>query len=147
MNDTPQTPQVTTQTPQEIRWQEELVKIQDQINAKQKLHSFYISHKAKFLSLPPLGYTYGPIDFDNLSHNDIVKVMLAFPGKWTKTINNLRIDYRLQVEDNITIRCYSGEPPPSCQIVEKEVEVPETYVPAHTEKRKVLKCTGDLADA
>lgn len=75
----------------------------------------------------PVPYGDG-MDFDNLSHSEVMAVVKAFPGKWNKNINGAysdRIDYT-STFDGSQVRCWSGEPPPSCRIIEEEVPVPAT---------------------
>lgn len=82
------------------------------------------------------------LDFNRLSHENVIKVIAAFGGKWKKesgcdeTINYVKEEKC----GELTIRCWAGEPPASCHIVEEEVEVPEELVPAHTEIRRKLIC-------
>lgn len=77
-----------------------------------------------------------PIDFDQLSHAEVIAVIKALGGTWRKEINSSKttIDYRATI-DGQSVRCWSGQPPPSCKIV-----VVEEVVPAQPEtKRKVAK--------
>lgn len=80
------------------------------------------------------------IDFDNLSHDDVIKVVKAIGGKWDKTISSGagdRVDYKTS-KNGISIRCYQGEPPPNCRVE----EVMET-IPAQPERvvtKKKLVC-------
>jgi hypothetical protein len=78
-------------------------------------------------------------DFDNLPHDKIVGVMLAFGGTWYKSPGAAEgtIDYVSKVE-GVTVRCWSGQPPPSCKIVEVVEEVPA--VPASKRIVRKLIC-------
>jgi hypothetical protein len=73
------------------------------------------------------------VDFDQLSRPDLLKVLRAFGGKWNKSPGyNGGLTYTRQEQlDGLTIRCYNGEPPPSCKIVET---VRWIKVPAKREK-------------
>lgn len=98
--------------------------------------------KLNALKLPISGYE-NRIDFDDLSHEDVIRVLSTFGGKWTKTPadGEPKIHYvRDEPINGLTIRCWSGTPPPNCQIVEEEVEVPEEVVPAHTKLVRKLVC-------
>ncbi len=89
----------------------------------------------------PAAYLFGDtLDFDNLSHGDIIKVIKAFPGRWLKepAVESAKINYSVTI-DGIKIRCYSGEPPANCKIVEEQVVIPAQ--PERTEIRKRLVCT------
>lgn len=83
----------------------------------------------------------GSIDFDNLSHTDVIRVIQAFGGKWTKTLSEENIHYtRNEPIGSLYIRCYNGTPPPNCQIIEEEVEVPKEIIPAQTKVVRRLVC-------
>lgn len=86
------------------------------------------------------------LDFDCLPHEQVVLVLNAFHGKWTKTpYDEGRIHYvRDEPIDGVTIRCWAGSPPPNCHVVEEEAEVPEQVIPAHTEMRRRLVCKEEV---
>lgn len=69
----------------------------------------------------------GQLDFDCLPHAEILLVMKSFPcGKWNKELMGERVNYVGQY-DGMTIRCWAGEAPPSCKIVEEKVLIPERW--------------------
>lgn len=78
------------------------------------------------------------IDFDNLSHAQIIQVIKAIGGKWKKTPNDERVDY-LTVKNGITIRCWKGEPPPNCHVEEVLVTIPAQPERVVTQKKLVCK--------
>lgn len=84
-------------------------------------------HRHLFDELGITGQFWGAsVDFNCLPHNQVVKVMRTFKaGKWDKrpSAQDARVDYTATF-DGKTIRCYAGEPPPSCHIVEELVMVP-----------------------
>lgn len=88
------------------------------------------------------------VDFDFLSHADVVRVMQAFPaGKWNKELAGAsegKIHYEA-VYCGIPIRCYAGEPPPHCQVVDEEVIIPAQ--PERKEIRKKLVCKPETEEA
>lgn len=95
------------------------------------------------IGIRPTYYGYS-VDFDWLSHEKVMAVVKAFPGKWKKELNygqQDKIDYSITF-DGLEIRCGAGEPPPSCRIIEEEVEVPAT-------KRIVrrLECSPAIGEA
>src|SRR5690349_1360815 len=75
--------------------------------------SFLRDHKEKLeaLDLEVDRYTYSSIDFNRLSHANVMKVILAFPGKWKKEAGvNASVDYILPEEYyGMPIRCWAGE--------------------------------------
>lgn len=105
---------------------------------------YWIECRAEaFKDLPEYSiYDFG-IDFDNLPHSDVMKVVKAFPGKWEKKLSPLsgvpRIDYEI-TDEGFKIRCWKGEPPPSCKLVKKTVQVPEQIIPAHEQETVELVC-------
>ena len=76
-----------------------------------------------------------PIDFDCLPHNQVIGVIKALGGTWKKTVNpdGIRVDYQATI-DGQEVRCWAGEPPPSCKIVEVE-----TTIPAQPEKKVITR--------
>lgn len=80
------------------------------------------------------------LDMDCLTHPQIVTLIGRLSaGKWIKSPKWGKIDYTNDaVIPGFTVRFWSGEPPPSCKLVEEEVVVPT--VPAHKEKRVRLVC-------
>lgn len=86
----------------------------------------------------PVSFCGHILDFDNLNHAQVIQVLKAFGGKWDKTLNGGdRVDYRQQV-DGVDVRCYRGEPPPNCQIIETTEIVPAQ--PETTRKVRKLVC-------
>jgi len=84
----------------------------------------------------------GGVDFDNLTHQEAVKVMLALGGKWTKEYRGTTINY-LQTIHGVLFRLWGCQPPRSCRIVEEKVLVPEKpAVPAHEQIIRKLVCTN-----
>lgn len=81
------------------------------------------------------------IDFDNLPHAKIIEVVKAIKsGKWTKTpAENGTVTYTAKVGE-VGVRCWRGEPPPNCKIVEYIEEVPEQIIPARIVTKKKLVC-------
>lgn len=83
------------------------------------------------------------LDFDHRPHDEVIRVIAAFGGKWTKTEGSSEgtINYtRDEPIGPFIIRCWCGAPPPNCRIIEEQVEVLEHVVPAHTETRRKLVC-------
>lgn len=123
-------------------------KLKNQLNREQmELDSKFkflneLEDKLTKLELEAMLYSVG-IDFDRLTHEQVIKVMVAFQGgKWTKTpnYNGQSIDYELPLLDGNRIRCWAGEPPPSCKIIEVEELVPEHVFPATTRTVRKLQC-------
>ena len=110
---------------------------------------FVSAHKEKLdaLNLDLVCYA-GQIDFDRLSHPEIIRVIQAFPGTWEKTpsaeSSGTRIDYKTEFS-GMKLRCWAGEPPPSCKIVEETVEVPAQ--PATTRTVRKLVCSEAVSHA
>jgi len=75
-------------------------------------------------------------------NRDDVQELLRLAPKWTKEKHESGIDYFATVRGvDLKIRTLDGALPPTCRLVEKVVEVPETVIPAHTEKRMVVECS------
>jgi len=122
--------------------QEIIDSLNREIATRESLKQFIIWHAARFHGLPEPHIYHHQIDFDNCDREQIVRVVKAFPGRWDKSPNpsqQTRIDYETEF-DGVKIRLWQGEPPPSCKLVEEEIEVPETIVPAHKVKRVRMVC-------
>jgi len=110
----------------------------------EKIEAFVLAHREQLNALNLDMVSYGSqIDFDTLSHPEIIRVIQAFPGTWVKKPSNessgTRIDYETEF-DGMKLRCWAGEPPPSCKIVEETVEVPAQ--PASTRTVRKLVCAN-----
>lgn len=71
------------------------------------------------------------------SREETSKVLQLFGGTWSKELaewDKTRIEYSQTINDCLVV--VNSEPPPSCKIIEEEVEVP-----AHKEIRKRLECS------
>lgn len=83
------------------------------------------------------------IDIDN-TDRAITTALISYlkAGIWTKEpAYNATINYVNTTLLNIPIRIYGAEPPPSCKIVEEDVEIPAQ--PARIEKRKRVVCPSE----
>jgi hypothetical protein len=123
---------------------DKITTVQQELENALKIKSFLESLPSTILETLPNGYMYGDgIDFDNLSHNKVIEVVRLLGGRWDKTpsVNDARINYSATI-NGIKFRCYSGEPPPNCKIVEEQVVVPAT--PERTVTRKRLVCTEQV---
>ncbi len=104
-----------------------------------------IAQKDKLADLPAPSYCGEHLDFDNLKHSEVVKVVRTLGGKWKKTPTGTagKIHYEAEVCGK-RVRCWSAEAPPSCKLIEVEEHVPEKIIPAHTVKKLVMKCHPDV---
>jgi hypothetical protein len=134
--------------------------MQEQIKIILKYNKSYIKQKQSFVNWLEANFTtilelskswnksacigsgYGSIDFENLTHEEAIKVMLAFPGKWDKVYNETTINYRMQHPDGFILSLWMSSPPPNCKIVEEVVNVPEkvTVVAAHKKLVRKIVC-------
>lgn len=106
------------------------------LNNRTKIEELDLQEKVSF------GYGSRSIDFDYLAHDKVVEVVRTFGGKWAKTPSgdNGKIDYETAL-DGVTIRCWAGEPPPSCKIVEVEEDVPAQPASKRIVRKMVCKET------
>lgn len=105
-----------------------------------EVRSWVDQNQERFTDLPTASLCGDYIDFDNLTHAEIMTVILRFGGKWDRTPNNGKINYTRRKMDDcpLRIRCYNGTPPPGCRIEYEEVTVPAQ--PARVERRAKLNC-------
>lgn len=112
----------------------------------------WLKKRQKLLAKLPECSIYGDqIDFDRLPHKEVIAVVRTLGGKWQKSLNTAAadkpsVDYRTEI-DGVTVRCWAGEPPPTCRFVEVEEIIPEQIIPAQVIPAKVKKvrklvCTG-----
>lgn len=88
----------------------------------------------------PNQYSEG-LHFYGLNHDQVIAGIRILGGKWRKELNGEKIDYhREEMMDGLHVCFYQGSPPPSCKIVEEEIEVPEKVIPAHVTKVKRMIC-------
>jgi hypothetical protein len=87
------------------------------------------------------------INITTKTREALVASLQIFGGKWNKEKNTWEetvIDYVQEIEHPLlytfTIVC-KGAPPPSCKIIEEDVEIP-----AHTIKRKRIECPKSTAE-
>jgi len=102
---------------------------------------WFRKHQKELEQLPDGTYYGGKVDFDGLKHEQVIKVVRALGGKWKKTLNESRVDYEAEI-DGQAVRCWRGQPPPSCRMVEVEEDVPEKIIPAHKVKKMKMVCVG-----
>jgi hypothetical protein len=95
----------------------------------------------------PLNLSFGwpnTIDIDYVGRAETINLITHFKaGRWDKTLSNHpgKIDYVNKNLTSIPLRIYGAEPPPSCKIVEVEVEIPAQ--PARIEKVRKVVCKPD----
>lgn len=109
-----------------------LARIQSEIEVLQERAEKIKSLPDSFDELDIPATTFGGfVDFDRLSHPEIIRVVKVLGSKWDKTSSaeSARIDYQTTLPNGLTVRCWAGEPPPNCKIV----EVLET-IPAQAER-------------
>lgn len=103
----------------------------------------------KLLETIPNWSTFGDnfVDFEQLNHKQVIEVIRHIGGKWSKEVcGEDRITYSNYKADNdMVVRCYKGEPPPSCKIIEVEEHVPSKVIPASVRKVKKLVCQPSLS--
>ncbi len=106
--------------------------------------NFIETNQSKFSALPTATvFLSGDgtlfIDFNSLSHAEVMSVVMAFSGKWSREPVEERINYTLNLGD-LSIRCWKGEPPPNCRVVYEEIHEPEHVVPARTRRVPKIMC-------
>lgn len=103
----------------------------------EKLRWFVENRSSVFENLPDCSIFNEQLDFDSLNREELLLVLKAFPGKWRKTPNGDKVDYAITMEE-VDIRCYQADAPPSCKLVKKYRTVPA--VEEHTEEYYELQC-------
>lgn len=126
----------------------EIQSLKGQIKTIRERIKFLTSRKKILKKLPEGSFCGHSLDFDGMNHAQVIQVIKHLGGKWRKseTLSSNpehkgRIDYVAQI-DGVQVRCWAGEPPPSCRLIEVEEHVPEQVIPAHTRKIKKMICSG-----
>ena len=129
----------------------EIKRLQAQIAAASKRIKWIKKRQKLLEQLPEGSFCGSTLDFDKLPHKDTIQVIKQLGGKWKKSPNNVvdgghKIDYVAEV-DEVRVRVWAGEPPPSCRIVEVEEiipahTIPEQHVPEQKRIVRKMVCTG-----
>lgn len=125
---------------------EQMERLRQEIRDRVDRLTWLKRNQSKLVDLPPVSTSCptGIVDFDNLEHKDVVKVIRAFGGKWKKTpASDNTINYEGEFA-GVKIRCYAGQPPPSCKIIEVEEHVPEQIIPASVRKVRKMVCLPEV---
>ncbi len=126
--------------------QAEIDRLKQDIKDRAKKIKWLLKNQPKLEQLPEGQFVGSTLmDFDNLPHADVVKVVRVLGGKWTKTPGAATgtIDYASEF-DGLRVRCWKGEAPPSCRIIEVEEHVPAVTIPATTRMVKKMVCQPDF---
>jgi hypothetical protein len=117
---------------------EQLDTAQKEIQNILRVKTFIDSLSEQVRNELPEGYVFGEkIDFDNLPHADVIRVIQLLGGKWTKTPGeDAKIHYETTI-NGVNVRCYSGEPPANCKIVEEQITIPAQPEKQVTRRRLV----------
>lgn len=124
----------------------EIERLREECAERRAKMKWLIAQQDKLKDLPPCTWAGEVLDFDNLKHAEVIKVVRALGGKWAKTPNSHTagaIDYNGELAGK-RVRCWAGEAPPSCRLIEVEEHVPEKVIPAHTVKKMVMKCHPEI---
>ncbi len=116
---------------------QQIADVQRRMERFNRVRSWIEENQQKFAELPNATICGSYIDFDRLAHDQVMKVVLTFGGKWRRSPNGERLDYSCNVNEDITLRCYQGQPPPNCHIEYEEVKIP-----ARTERRPKFVCNS-----
>jgi hypothetical protein len=85
---------------------------------------------------------YGATFWFTVSKREDVQVLMKLAPGWTKNVWDGGIDYNATVDDvQFKIRTQDGALPPTCRLVEQDVEIPaKPAEPAKIVKRMVVEC-------
>lgn len=105
------------------------------------------SHKEQIerIGITPVSW-FNYVDFNRPDRAQVLEIIKAFPGTWAKTQNNTgdspAMDYERQDESGLMLRIWAGALPPTCRVIEEEVEVPAQRV-----KRTRIECKPTEVEA
>lgn len=126
---------------------DEIATLNFQIKTLRDRKKFLQDYRHTLKKLPEAHFCGNTLDFDRLPHKEVIRVIRTLGGKWKKseTLGGSEVAGRIDYQTSIgpqPVRCWAGEPPPTCRLVEVEEEVPAQVIPAHTRKVRKLICTG-----
>jgi hypothetical protein len=109
--------------------------IEQEILNRQRILEWLETYKTALSELDVSGSVWmNQVDFDHLPHAKIIALIKSLGGKWDKTPNGEgRINYETEI-GGVKVRCYNGEPPPNCKIVE-ELQI----IPAQPERTVTVR--------
>lgn len=86
---------------------------------------------------------YGGTWWLTVYNREDVQVLMQLAPRWEKSVRDDGIDYNAIVDGvEYKIRTKDGALPPTCRVIEREVEIPEQpAIPARKEMRSVVECT------
>lgn len=88
---------------------------------------------------------YGGTFWFTVSNREDVQVLMQIAPRWAKSTHDAGIDYDAEVDGvSYKIRTVDAALPPTCKLVEREVEIPA--VPAQIVKRLVVECAKPEAE-
>jgi|SRR5260221_11597139 len=123
-------------------------KIEDAVRRAKFISDYWEKLEAagvQFSNVDP--FNYSSIDIDRPTREQVLAVIQAIPGKWEKEPTQSfggALNYSLKV-DGYTLRLWAAPPPPSCRLIEEEVEIPAQA--ARMEKRMRLECAPETEAA
>jgi hypothetical protein len=103
------------------------------------------AHRAKIQSLGPVAECGDCLDWEHVSHDQTMKILLAFPGTWDKKqgADEQSIDYTRRPDgEPLTLRVWQAKLGPNCRIVEEVKHFPEMVIKARSEIVRKVVCDG-----
>lgn len=112
------------------------------LDEMRKIVRVYNQELAQIEHEPQMWFGSTKVDFNYLSHQQILEVIKIFGGKWSKAPSGCEggLDYTFKGKEGIVFRCYGGEPPPNCKVVEEVVTIPARVVPERKEVVRRVVC-------
>ena len=120
---------------------EEIKRTAKKIKAQKKILRWMRTNREKLEALPDGALWGAQFDFNNLTHEQTIKVIRTFGGRWKKEPNLTgKVNYSAILDCGVKVRSWASDPPPSCRIVAVEVDVPEVVIAAHKKIEHKLIC-------
>lgn len=96
------------------------------------------------VTLNPFGGTF----WFTVKNRADVQILMQLAPRWEKNTWDGGIDYNAEVDGvDYKIRTSDGALPPTCRLVEKEIEIPALPAqPARMEKRMIIECANNQAE-
>lgn len=119
-------------------WRQRICELEQRIN-------WLEANRDKVESLGPVSECGWYLDWENVTHEQAMRILLAFPGTWDKNQGSdaQTIDYTKRVQDEpVTLRVWRAKLGPNCRIVEEVRRCPRVVIEERDEIVRKVVCDG-----
>ncbi len=110
-----------------------VARIRQEASRREWCAKFIDDNLDKFIALgvKPGGFA-NFLDLDNLTREQVVEALKLFPGKYSKSVSQDRMDYERDLGNGVILRFFNAALPPGCKLVEKTIGIPAQQATTRT---------------